>query len=56
MHEGIAKSCEGARRQTEDSTLYKSVGIAIEDIAVASRVHALALQRGVGVMSRLAGG
>lgn len=46
---------EGMRRQPDDITLYKSVGIAIEDVAVASRVYALAVQEGVGVMSLLAG-
>ena len=39
-----------ARRQPQDVTLFKSLGIAIEDVAVASRVYARALAEGVGRM------
>jgi len=37
-----------ARRHPQDVTLFKSLGIAIEDVAVASRVYARALAEGVG--------
>jgi alanine dehydrogenase len=37
-----------ARRQAQDVTLFKSLGIALEDIAVAARVHAKAVAEGVG--------
>ena len=37
-----------ARKHAQDITLFKSLGIAIEDIAVAARVHARAVAEGVG--------
>ena len=37
-----------ARRHPQDVTLFKSLGIAIEDVAVAARVYARALEEGVG--------
>lgn len=36
------------RADDEAVTLYKSVGLAIEDVAVAGRVYALAVERGMG--------
>lgn len=39
-----------ARRQPQDVTLFKSLGIGIEDVAVASRVYAKALAEGIGRM------
>jgi ornithine cyclodeaminase/alanine dehydrogenase-like protein (mu-crystallin family) len=36
------------RKHVHDVTLFKSLGIAIEDVVVASRLHALALAQGVG--------
>jgi ornithine cyclodeaminase/alanine dehydrogenase-like protein (mu-crystallin family) len=36
------------REQPEHITLFKSIGIAIEDVAVAGRVHELAKQAGLG--------
>jgi ornithine cyclodeaminase/alanine dehydrogenase-like protein (mu-crystallin family) len=36
------------RTATEEVTLYKSVGIAIQDVATARLVYHKALQRGVG--------
>jgi ornithine cyclodeaminase/alanine dehydrogenase-like protein (mu-crystallin family) len=36
------------RQRPQDITLFKSLGIAIEDVAVAARVYALAKERGVG--------
>lgn len=38
------------RRRAEDVTLFKSLGIAIEDIAVAARVYQKAVAEGVGRM------
>jgi ornithine cyclodeaminase/alanine dehydrogenase-like protein (mu-crystallin family) len=37
-----------ARRHPEDVTLFKSLGIALEDVALAARVYAKALAEGVG--------
>ena len=37
-----------ARKQPQDITLFKSLGIAVEDVAVAARVHAAAVAEGVG--------
>jgi ornithine cyclodeaminase/alanine dehydrogenase-like protein (mu-crystallin family) len=37
-----------ARKQPQDITLFKSLGIAVEDVAVAARVHARAVAEGVG--------
>jgi ornithine cyclodeaminase/alanine dehydrogenase-like protein (mu-crystallin family) len=37
-----------ARRQPQDVTLFKSLGIAVEDVAVASKVYAKAVAEGVG--------
>jgi ornithine cyclodeaminase/alanine dehydrogenase-like protein (mu-crystallin family) len=39
-----------ARKQPQDVTLFKSLGIALEDLAVAARVHAKAVAEGVGKM------
>ncbi len=39
-----------ARKQPQDITLFKSLGIAVEDVAVAARVHARAVAEGVGRM------
>ena len=36
------------RKHAEDVTLFKSLGIAIEDIAVAARVYARAVEAGIG--------
>jgi len=36
------------RRKAEDITLFKSVGIALADVAVAARVYELAQQQGIG--------
>jgi alanine dehydrogenase len=36
------------RKQPQDVTLFKSLGIALEDVAVAARVHARAQDEGVG--------
>ncbi len=43
------------QRSSEDITLFKSVGIAIEDVAAANRVYALALEHGLGESLTLAG-
>jgi ornithine cyclodeaminase/alanine dehydrogenase-like protein (mu-crystallin family) len=37
-----------ARKHAQDVTLFKSLGIAVEDVAVAARVHARAVEMGVG--------
>ena len=37
-----------ARRHPQDVTLFKSLGIAIEDVAVAARVYQRAVDEGVG--------
>jgi alanine dehydrogenase len=37
-----------ARKQPQDVTLFKSLGIALEDLAVAAKVHAKAIAEGVG--------
>jgi ornithine cyclodeaminase/alanine dehydrogenase-like protein (mu-crystallin family) len=37
-----------ARQRAQDVTLFKSLGIAVEDIAVAARVHARAVAEGIG--------
>jgi ornithine cyclodeaminase/alanine dehydrogenase len=39
-----------ARKHEQDITLFKSLGIAIEDVAVAGRVYAKAVAEGVGKM------
>jgi alanine dehydrogenase len=39
-----------ARKHPQDVTLFKSLGIAIEDVAVAARVHAKAVAEGVGTL------
>jgi ornithine cyclodeaminase len=36
------------RRSAEEITLFESLGIALEDIAVAERVYRLAVERGLG--------
>jgi ornithine cyclodeaminase/alanine dehydrogenase-like protein (mu-crystallin family) len=37
-----------ARKQPQDITLFKSLGIAVEDVSVAARVHTRAVAEGVG--------
>jgi ornithine cyclodeaminase/alanine dehydrogenase-like protein (mu-crystallin family) len=37
-----------ARKHPADVTLFKSLGIAIEDVALASKVYARAVAEGVG--------
>jgi alanine dehydrogenase len=39
-----------ARKHPQDITLFKSLGIAVEDVAVAARVHAKARAEGVGTI------
>jgi ornithine cyclodeaminase/alanine dehydrogenase-like protein (mu-crystallin family) len=36
------------RKDAKDITLFKSLGLALEDVAVAGRVYRLALEQGVG--------
>ena len=43
------------RREAADITLFKSLGLAVEDIASAQYVHARALERGAGMMIDLGG-
>ena len=43
------------KRQRDDITLFKSLGLAVEDIASAQFVHARAMERGAGVMVDLGG-
>jgi ornithine cyclodeaminase len=43
------------RRSKDEITLFKSLGLAIEDLAAASRVYARALERGVGTRVDLGG-
>jgi ornithine cyclodeaminase/alanine dehydrogenase-like protein (mu-crystallin family) len=38
------------RKQPEDITLFKSLGLAIEDVAVAARVYQVAVQQGLGTV------
>ncbi len=38
-----------ARKQVTDMTLFKSLGVAIEDVALAARAYEKALATGVGV-------
>ena len=42
-------------RQREDITLFKSLGLAVEDVAAAQFIYGRALERGVGVMVDLGG-
>lgn len=44
----IANGTRAGRRSSDDVTLFKSVGLAAQDLAVAHRVAALAEQRGLG--------
>ncbi len=43
------------REDAKEITLFKSLGVAIEDVAVAARVYALAKERGVGKMLDVCG-
>jgi ornithine cyclodeaminase len=43
------------KRGPDDVTLFKSLGLAVEDIASAQFVHARAMERGIGVMIDLGG-
>lgn len=43
------------RRDRKEVTLFKSLGLAVEDIAAAQHVHARALERGAGIMIDLGG-
>jgi ornithine cyclodeaminase len=45
--EVLAKT-KAARKNTDEITLYKSVGIAIQDVAAANLVYRKALEKGVG--------
>jgi ornithine cyclodeaminase/alanine dehydrogenase-like protein (mu-crystallin family) len=47
LHEVVAGGIPG-RQRAEEITLFKSLGLALEDIAVAERVYTLARERGVG--------
>ncbi len=47
LHEVISGALPG-RRGSEEITLFKSLGLALEDIAVAARVYTLARERGIG--------
>jgi len=47
LHEVVAGALPG-RQGPEEITLFKSLGLALEDIAVAKQVYDLARQRGVG--------
>lgn len=47
LHEVVAGAIPG-RQKPEEITLFKSLGLALEDIAVAAHVYMLALERGVG--------
>jgi ornithine cyclodeaminase/alanine dehydrogenase-like protein (mu-crystallin family) len=42
-------------RHRDDVTLFKSLGLAVEDIAAAQFIHARAMERGIGVMVDLGG-
>lgn len=44
----IVSGLEAARQSPEEITLYKGVGIALEDIAAAAHVYALAREQGIG--------
>jgi len=43
------------RRSTEEITLFKSLGIAVEDLAAAHHIHRTALERGAGAAIELGG-
>ncbi len=47
LHEVVSGALPG-RQGPEEITLFKSLGLALEDIAVAARVYALARERGIG--------
>ncbi|HEY7354835.1 MAG TPA: ornithine cyclodeaminase family protein [Ktedonobacterales bacterium] len=47
LHEVVAGAIPG-RQRAEEITLFKSLGLALEDIAVAEHIYKLARERGVG--------
>ncbi len=47
LHEVVAGALPG-RQRPEEITLFKSLGLALEDIAVAAHIYKLALERGIG--------
>jgi alanine dehydrogenase len=47
LHEVVAGALPG-RQRAEEITLFKSLGLALEDIAVANHIYKLALKQGVG--------
>jgi ornithine cyclodeaminase len=51
----LAAGLQSFKRAADDITLFKSLGLAVEDIAAAQFVHARALERGTGVMVDLGG-
>jgi ornithine cyclodeaminase/alanine dehydrogenase-like protein (mu-crystallin family) len=51
----LAAGLKTVRRQPDDITLFKSLGLAVEDIAAAQFIHARAMERGIGVMVDLGG-
>jgi ornithine cyclodeaminase len=51
----LVAGMKAAKRQPSDITLFKSLGLAVEDIASAQFVHARAMERGAGVMVDLGG-
>ena len=44
----IVAGLEPGRTTDDEITFFKSVGLAVQDVAVAARVYALALAKGVG--------
>jgi ornithine cyclodeaminase/alanine dehydrogenase len=44
----VLAGTKAGRKNTEETTLYKSVGIAIQDVAAANLVYRRALERGIG--------
>ena len=51
----LAAGLRTFRRERNDVTLFKSLGLAVEDIASAQFVHARAMERGAGIMVDLGG-
>jgi alanine dehydrogenase len=54
LGEVLVGRCAG-RRSPEEITLFKSLGLAVEDLAVASHLDRLAREQGVGTMVELGG-
>ncbi|MBZ5708073.1 ornithine cyclodeaminase family protein [Nannocystis pusilla] len=54
LGELLCGACEG-RRSDDDITLFKSLGLGVEDVAVAHYLHGRALATGVGVQVELGG-